>query len=60
MEEKIFIKFRFGDWHQVNRKEAKSFCKWLTERMTCPADKRRAVIEGRHLKGISLDELMED
>ena len=54
----IYIKAWYGNWTPVSKEHAEQFCRHLISGMVCPnADKRR-IIEGRHLKGATLAEIV--
>jgi len=56
----IKIKAWFGDWKEVDKEQAKSFVKHFMAGIvtTSDIDKKIAMIEGKHLQGITVRELL--
>lgn len=59
MAEEIFIKSHYGKWQPVDVEKAINYCIWLMRGMTCPDSEKKRYIEKNHLKGITLDELIQ-
>ena len=57
----IQIKAYFGDWKTVSKEQAKDFVKTMMKGMQAvPEAKKPAIIEEKHLRGISVKELLKD
>lgn len=57
---KIEIKSSFTNWHEVSRKQAKEYIKFLLENITTMEGKKLIeYIEINKLKGITVNELLE-
>jgi hypothetical protein len=60
MDKEIKIKSFFGQWKAVEKDQAVNFVSHLLEGITTTSDinKKIKMIEGRHLQGISVNELL--
>jgi len=57
----IKIKAWFGDWKEVDEEQAKRFVKHLMTGIVTTSDinKKIEMIEGKHLQGITVRELLQ-
>lgn len=56
----IKIKAFFGDWKEVDEEQAKRFVKYLMEGIVISdINKKIEIIEGKHLQGITVRELLQ-
>lgn len=56
----IKIKAWFGDWKEVDKEQAKRFVKYLMEGIVISdINKKIEIIEGKHLQGITVRELLQ-
>jgi len=57
----IKIKAWFGDWKEVDKEQAKRFVKHLMTGIVTTSDinKKIEMIEGKHLQGITVRELLQ-
>ena len=57
----IQIKSHFGDWKTVSKEQAKDFVKTMMKGMNAvPEAKKAEIIEEKHLRGITVKELLKD
>ena len=56
----IKIKAWFGDWVEVDKEQAKNFIKHFMAGIVTTSDinKKIAMVEGKHLQGITVRELL--
>ena len=56
----IKIKAWFGDWKEVDKEQAKRFVKHFMAGIVTTSDinKKIALVEGKHLQGITVKELL--
>jgi len=56
----IKIRAFFGDWKEVDKKQAKSFVKHFMAGIVTTSDinKKIEMVEGKHLQGITIKELL--
>ena len=57
----IKIKAWYGDWKEVDKESAKRFIKHFIEGIvtTSDANKKIEMVEGKHLQGITVRELLK-
>lgn len=56
----IKIKAWFSDWREVDKEKAKRFISYFMNSITTTSDinKKIALVEGKHLQGITVKELL--
>ena len=54
---KVYIKAWFGDWKEVDKEKARGFISGLSKGMTCIDEIKIRIINEKHLKGITYEEL---
>lgn len=55
----IQIRYIFGDWYPVTREKTLSWVKFMFTRLPWEKPRRMAYINGKHLRGITCEELLE-
>ncbi|NMB98302.1 MAG: hypothetical protein GYA02_17130 [Clostridiaceae bacterium] len=57
----IKVKAFFGDWKEVNEEQARKFIKHMLNGITTVSnfEKKITMIEGKHLQGITVKELLQ-
>ena len=55
----VEIKSHFGDWHFVGTEQARKFITTMLSGMNCGRAKGVAIINEKHLRGITVQELLE-
>ena len=55
----IEIKAWFSDWKEVDAEKARDFITGMIKGMNCGKEKSYAIVNEKHLRGITVQELLE-